>query len=124
MRSLLKAVLFTTLAWAAPAVLTAQETINYASVSGRVADSTGALIRAADVVARQVETNLTTKTVSDQDGRFRFPYLTVGRYEFTVSRPGFARFSRTLTLTVGAAFDLPVTLALAGVDTSVTVTAD
>ena len=59
----------------------AQETINFASVSGRVADPQGAVVPAARVVARQTETNQSAEALTDGAGRFRFPYLRVGRYE-------------------------------------------
>ena len=39
-------------------------------------------------------------------------------------QPGFADATRPLTLTVGAAFELPVALTVAALETSVTVTAD
>ena len=64
--------------------LFAQETVNSASVSGRVTDQQGAVVPGAQVSARQTETNVIRETVTDQDGRFRFPYLKVGRYEITV----------------------------------------
>ena len=53
------AVLMITAAIALP-VLLAQETINNASVSGRVTDPTGAVVEGATVTARQTETNLPT----------------------------------------------------------------
>jgi hypothetical protein len=102
----------------------AQETVNYASVSGRVADATGGVIRGARVSIRQTETNLTATAVTDKDGRFRFPYLRVGPYELVVSQAGFGTSKQSLTLTVGAAFELPIALNAAAVSTSVTVTAE
>jgi len=102
----------------------AQETINSASVSGRVTDPQGAVVPGAVVTARQIQTNVMAETTSDQEGRFRFPYLKVGPYEVSVHLDGFKDAVRRLTLTVGAAFDLPLTLSVAGLDTSVTVTAE
>ena len=99
----------------------AQQSIEYASVSGRIIDPSGAAIGGAVVAARQTQTNWIASTGSDSEGRFRFPYLRVGPYEIIVRQQGFRDASRTLTLTVGAAFELPVTLALAGVDAAVTV---
>ena len=58
----------------------AQETINFASISGRVIDAQGAVIPSARVSARQLETNVTAETATNADGRFRFPYLRVGTY--------------------------------------------
>src|SRR5207245_8153728 len=102
----------------------AKETIKSASVSGRVTDETGAVIEGADVTARQPDTNLTSATRTDREGRFRFPYLRIGRYEITVHQQGFAKQTRSLTLTVGAAFELPVSLTVGSMETNVTVAGD
>jgi hypothetical protein len=61
------------------------------------------------------------ETDTNSDGRFRFPYLKIGPYEVRVHLDGFADRSRTLTLTVGAAFDIPFVLAVGGLEASVTV---
>src|SRR3954466_6342524 len=108
--------------FAAPVV--AQETVNSASVSGRVADPQGAGVPGAVVSARQIDTNVTRETVTDGEGCFRFAYLKVGRYEFVVRLQGFRETSRTLTLTVGSAFELPLAVSVGGVDASVTVSAE
>jgi hypothetical protein len=102
----------------------AQETITSASVSGRVTDQQGAVVPGATVTARQTDTNVTAEAVTDQNGRFRFPYLKVGPYVITVRLEGFADATRTLTLGIGAAFNLPITLTVRGVETSVTVSAE
>ena len=104
--------------------VSAQETVNTASVSGRVTDPQGAVIPGALVTARETGTNVTRETVTDQEGRFRLPYLKVGHYEITVRLAGFADATRALTLTIGSAFELPVTLKVAGVQTNVTVSAE
>jgi hypothetical protein len=102
----------------------AQETINYASVAGRVTDPQGAVVPGAQVSARQTDTNVTVETTTDSEGRFRFSYLKVGPYELKVHMPGFADSVRTLRLTVGAAFDVPVRLSVGALDTAVTVTGE
>jgi hypothetical protein len=102
----------------------AQENINLASISGRVTDAQGAVVPGAQVTAKQTETNLLAEAVTDSAGRFRFPYLRVGPYQVTVQLSGFADATRTLTLTVGAAFDLPMSLSVGDVATGVTVTGD
>jgi hypothetical protein len=99
-----------------------QETINYASVSGRVTDASGAVVEGATVTARQVETNLASVTTTDHEGRFRFPYLKLGPYEVTVRHQGFADALRPVTLTVGAAFEIPFSLSIGTAETKVTVT--
>jgi Carboxypeptidase regulatory-like domain len=103
--------------------LSAQETINNASLSGRVTDASGAIVRNATVAARNLATNATTTTETDAAGRFRFPYLQVGQYDVSIHQSGFMDNHRTITLTIGAAFDLPMTLTI-GTAESVNVTAD
>lgn len=102
----------------------AQETINYASLSGRVTDPQGRVVPGAQVSARQVDTNVTAETATDSDGRFRFAYLKVGAYEVRVRLQGFVDATRTVRLTVGSAFDIPIRLGVAGVETSVTVSGE
>ena len=104
--------------------LVGQESINNASIGGRVADASGAFVENAQVSAREIETNVTTSAHTDRDGRFRFPYLKVGPYEVKVHRDGFADQVRSLTLTIGSAFELPVVLRVESAQISVTVSAD
>jgi hypothetical protein len=102
----------------------AQQVMTNASLSGRVTDPSGAVVPGAHVTARQTETNVVTEAVTDREGRFRFPYLRVGPYEIKVHLQGFSDVSRSLTLTVGAAFDLPVSLNVESLDTTVNVTGE
>jgi hypothetical protein len=101
--------------------LRAQETINNASLAGRVTDASGAVIRSATVTARATATGVVTTATTDAAGRFRFPYLKVGSYQVVVHESGFADASRSVTLTIGAAFNLPVTLSVGSATTAVTV---
>jgi Carboxypeptidase regulatory-like domain/TonB dependent receptor len=103
------------------AVLGAQDTITFASISGRVTDPSGAVVEGAHVSARHRDTNRTSATLTDNEGRFRLPYLKVGSYEVTVSHPGFAQALRPVMLTVGSAFDLAIALSVAGEQSTVTV---
>ena len=102
----------------------AQESINSATVSGRITDTSGAPVENARVEARQTATNLAGITVTDRDGRFRLPYLRLGPYLLTVKQQGFADEERTITLTVGAAFDLPIALRLANMEQKLSVVAE
>ena len=101
----------------------AQQSVDLASIGGRVVDPSGAVVRGAEVTARHAATNVTAKTDTDTEGRFRFPYLRIGPYVVTVRHPGFRDAAQSLTLSAGAAFELPISLELSGVDTDVVVTA-
>lgn len=115
-------ILMGALAAAVPAL--AQETLNYASISGRVTDPQGAAVEGATVTTRHLETGVTASATTDVGGRFRFPYLRVGPYELAVSQPGFAPSTRRLTLALGGAYEIPFELAVEGVEASVTVSAE
>ena len=103
---------------------TAQESVNYASIGGVVTDASGAVVQGAQVTARQLETNLASSANTDRDGRFRFPYLRVGQYQIKVHKEGFGDFTRSLSLTVGSAFELPVSLAVASAAAKVIVSGE
>jgi hypothetical protein len=101
----------------------AQETINQATISGRVLDPQGAAVPGATVTGRQTDTNVTVEAITEADGRFRFPYLKIGPYELEAKLQGFKENARTLVLSAGSAFDISISLELAGIDTAVTVVA-
>ena len=65
-----------------------------------------------------------SRPITEADGRFRFPYLKIGPYELRAKLQGFKENARTLILSAGSAFDIPITLEVAGIDTAVTVVAD
>ena len=111
-------------AMASGTIAYAQETINQATISGRVLDSQGAAVPGATVSVRQTDTNVTVQAITEADGRFRFPYLKIGPYELRAKLQGFKENARTLVLSAGSAFDIPITLEVAGIDTAVTVVAD
>lgn len=110
------------LAWAGGAF--AQQSVHRASLSGQVRDASGGALPGASVDARHVETNVSTAAVTDAEGRFRFPYLQAGDYEVVARLEGFRDAVRHLSLTAGSAFDVPFQLELAGIETSLSVTAD
>ncbi len=106
------------------ALAAAQETINNASVGGLVTDPSGAAVASAQVTARQPATNISSKTETDSKGRYRFPYLSVGKWELTVHKEGFHEIVRPVTLTLGSAFDVPFALMIGSAETRMTVFAE
>ena len=61
------------------------------SVSGTVADRTGALVPGADLTLTNSDTNATEKAATSDVGSFRFTLLPVGRYSLEVSKAGFRK---------------------------------
>src|SRR6267142_2357584 len=81
------------------------------TVSGKVTDSTGALIPGAQVAIRNTATGVTTSLVANEEGIYRASNLLAGEYEITASAPNFTSFlKKGAMLTVGA--DLTIDLKL------------
>src|SRR5688500_10446326 len=91
----------------------AQQTIDVGSISGRVLDEMQMAIPGVTVVATHQLTNVATSTATDDEGRYRFPYLRIGVYEIRATLSGFTDASRQLNVSAGSAFDLPLVLTLA-----------
>jgi hypothetical protein len=106
-----------------PTRLRAQESVTHASVTGRVLDPSGAVVSHLSVTATELATNQTSTTQTDERGRFRFPYLSVGTYRISTKPGGFAETARQVQLTVGAAFDLTLQLSISQATANVQVTA-
>ena len=67
--------------------------INTGSISGVVADQTGAIIPGASVTATATDTRITTTTTSQKDGSFSFKDLPIGTYTVVLSYQGFAELT-------------------------------
>ena len=113
--------LCTALIFLSAGLVMGQQNVTSATLTGSIQDADGAVVSAASVSAKNLETNHQTTTTSDSEGRYRFPYLRTGVYDLTIEATGFANFTRQLTLLVGQALDLPVRLEVAGLTENVTV---
>ncbi len=100
----------------------AQSQITTGVIQGRVLDETGAVIPGAEVAVLNVDTNLERKLVTSEDGRFVVAQLPPGPYRLTVNQPGFATLvQENLTVTVGSAIRLDLTLQVSDVQQTITV---
>jgi hypothetical protein len=93
----------------------AQQTVTSATLGGRVQDANGAALPGVTVTATNTETNQSKISTTDGEGRYRFSYLAVGAYELRVEKSGFTTLTKSLTLTVGQALDVPLSLSVAAV---------
>src|ERR1039457_7334180 len=75
-----------------PGVLLADVT---GSINGVVRDPSQAVIKGARVTVTNTQTNLSQKTVTADDGSYRFLALQVGIYKVNVTTPGFQQFNAT-----------------------------
>ena len=96
-----------------------------ASIEGSVKDSSGAVLPGATVVAKGPALPAGTTTVSDEQGRYRFPGLPPGVYEVTAELQGFtpAR-TENVEIRLGQIKTVDMTLSIGAVTESVQVTAE
>jgi hypothetical protein len=95
-----------------------------ATLQGTVSDEQGAILPGASVTIKNVDTGLTRPIVSDARGWYHAAALPPGRYELQAELSGFASERRSgLTLTVGQDATVNVTLKIAAVAESISVTA-
>ncbi len=88
------------------------------TISGTVADSSGALIPGATVLIHNTDTGTQRTLTTDGTGRFSAPSVPVGSYAVTATATGFAEYKRTgIELTVGQSLNLALALAVSGSDT-------
>src|SRR6185436_3428713 len=71
---------------------TAQE--SRGSLTGKVNDQNGAVLPGATAVLKNVETNVTSTTTTNDEGSYTFPLLQPGKYSLTVTANGFATVTR------------------------------
>ena len=95
------------------------------SLSGRVTDKSGAILPGASVRLTLIATSATRDNVTNASGEYQFSQLAPGRYNLTVSSPGFQSAEKTdLDLLVSQPATVNVSLAVASVTEQVAVTSD
>lgn len=94
-----------------------------AAVSGRVTDSSGAVVPGAKITITNVDTSTPATTRSTDTGDYLIPSLAPGNYRLEVESPGFKRYVREgITLQIQDKPVLDVVLEPGEITTSVTVT--
>jgi hypothetical protein len=99
--------------------------VSTGSLGGRVSDPNGALVPAAEVVARNEATGQEYTTQSSEGGLYVFPSLSTGVYTITVEKAGFKRINRSnVEIRVAQRIDLDLGLEVGDVQQTVSVTAE
>ncbi|HAF25215.1 MAG TPA: hypothetical protein DCK93_20305 [Blastocatellia bacterium] len=103
--------------------LRAQDSATTATLAGSVRDTAGATIPGATITLRHLNTNQTRRVTTEADGSYRVSALAVGDYEVRAEAAGFAPYlNPDVTLALGRATSLDISLPPAGVNAQVTVT--
>src|SRR6476469_7817814 len=101
--------------------LLAQQTTG--NINGRLVDAQGSAVPGVTVTAKNSATGLTRSEISDSEGVYRLTALPVGNYDLTAELPGFSKVeNKDIVVSVGQTLDINMTLKVAAVSETVTVT--
>src|SRR5436190_22993324 len=99
--------------------------ISTAQLSGKVTDTSNAVLPGATVTVTQAETAAVRSVVTDADGAYLVSNLSPGPYRLEVSLQGFRTYAQTgIVLQVAATPTINVSLALGNLQETVTVQAE
>jgi hypothetical protein len=95
------------------------------TISGTITDSTGAVVVGAQVVARDVQTDLTRATASNSQGFYEFLGVKPSTYEVTITASGFEKaVHRDVKVVVGLESHVNVSLTAGSLNETVEVKAE
>jgi len=95
------------------------------NISGRIVDAQGSAIPGVTVTGRNTQTGFVRTDVSDGEGIYRLTALPVGTYDVSAELQGFAKFeSKGLVLNVGQNMAVDISLTVASLSETVTVTGE
>ncbi|HEY2404050.1 MAG TPA: carboxypeptidase-like regulatory domain-containing protein, partial [Steroidobacteraceae bacterium] len=112
------------IALAAMATSLFSQDIRTATLVGTVTDSSGAVLSNAAVTATNVDTQVVTRSLTNDEGAYYLPFLNVGNYRLTVEAPAFKRYEQSgLVLNAGQNPRIDVKLEVGSVSDTIKVTA-
>ncbi|MGE5724750.1 MAG: carboxypeptidase-like regulatory domain-containing protein, partial [Acidobacteriota bacterium] len=96
----------------------------YGSISGTVADPSGAAVPNAAVTITDTDRGVSYRTASNAAGNFEQTHLLAGHYKVSVTAQGFAVFEAAADVQVDASTRVDAALAVRATSSTVTVTAE
>ncbi len=97
------------------------QTTTSGALAGVVTDQSGAVIPDANVEIRDNAKGTAQSTKTDREGAYQFFFLAPARYTLTVTYSGFREEKRTVSVLLGPAVSVNVTLAIAEARSEMTV---
>jgi Carboxypeptidase regulatory-like domain len=97
------------------------QTSGNTSLSGVVADPTGAVVPGATIEIHNPVSQFSRSTNTDSAGRFSFPNIPFNPYHLSVTATGFAAYSQDVDIHSAVPLALKITVQIAGTAESVTV---
>ena len=103
--------------------LLAQQTTG--NINGRLVDAQGSAVPGVTVTAKNTQTGLTRTETSDAEGVYRLTALPVGVYDITAELQGFSKVdNKGIVVNVGQTIDVNMSLKVASLTETVTVTGE
>ena len=93
-------------------------------IQGTVQDPSGGFVANATVSLLNTETQVSSKTKTNDSGSYRFISLAPGAYTITVEAAGFSKTAVNIKLETGQTLDLPVAVAVSGTSAQLVVTGE
>jgi hypothetical protein len=97
------------------------QTSGSSSISGTIADPSGAIIPGATVAIRNPVSQYTRTATSDDAGKFNFPNVPLNPYHLTVNLSGFAPYTQDVDVKSAVPVSLKITLKISATAENVTV---
>ena len=95
------------------------------TIAGTVTDPKGLAVDGANVVVKNIDTGIETPQTTNGSGIYNAPFLQPGNYEVTISKDGFQSvITKQVVVHVGEKATIDSQLALAGQQSSITVTTE
>jgi hypothetical protein len=113
------------LSFAMAASAAAQSTAINGTIEGTVKDDQGALLPGVTVTVANIDTGEQRIVVTNENGLYRAPLLSLGTYRVAAELQGFKKFEQTgVSLRAGQTAVINVTLSVGTISETITVTAD
>ena len=97
------------------------QTSGSSSITGTVADQSGAVVPGATVVIHNPVSQYTRTTTTESTGKFTFPNVPINPYHMTVNIAGFAPYAQDVDVRSAVPMSLKVTLQISATAENVTV---
>lgn len=95
------------------------------SLSGTVKDQNGAIVQGATVTVKNSATNSTRNAVTDDEGRWTLPVLSVGSYTVTYEKEGFKKsFAENVEVEASVPRTIDAVLEVGAIENVVTISSD
>ena len=91
------------------------------TLEGRVTDPAGAVVPAAQIKIKEINTGTVRSSETNAEGFFQIPYLALGTYEVSIEAPGFQPQTSRATIELNRTTVLNVNIAVAGTQQAITV---